>query len=145
MPCPDPSLPTYSLTYSISPFTGVTNIVTNVAPGSVIIVPPASPGSTSVVVDPNVTAGIIVSGHVNLDIVITDGSRTSSYEPLGLGVQTASGKASTNVFPKAALSGNTVTLTDYAIAGSSTTYEFVVLFQADNGHFGALDPKISNM
>ncbi len=139
----------YKLTYSIQPFTGTAGTVTTVAADSLDIdASGRSPDEGTVVADG--TTGIAVSGAVTLNIKIIDLSRTSIYYPVGLAVQPSNTgqRPPSNLFPLATVSptdSKVIVLQDNDQAGGvSTSYEFVVMFQATNGNFGVLDPRISN-
>jgi hypothetical protein len=134
----------YSLTYSIAPFTGSVGTVTTVLPTNLAVVD--NGGDTGTVTQDG-TAIEVSGGSVSLNIKITDGSRTSIYYPVGLAVQPAAGgtRTSDNVFPPATVDPNdntTIVLGDND--NQEGVYEFVVLFQATNGNFGVLDPRITN-
>ena len=139
----------YKLSYTIQPFTGAPDVVTNVAADSLAIdASGRTPEEGTVVADG--ATGILVTGAVTLNIRIVDTSRNSVYYPVGLAVQpTASGQRPPSaLFPLASVSPTdttTIVLQDNDVPGiAETSYEFVVLFQAVNGNFGILDPRISN-
>jgi hypothetical protein len=134
----------YTLTYTIPTFTGTVGQVNPAVPTALAVV---NNGGDTGTVTPTGTAISVSGGSVSLNISITDGTRTNTYYPVGLAIQPASGgtRTSSNVFPPASVSptDNTViVLGDNDNA--SGIYEFVVLFQATNGNFGWLDPRITN-
>ncbi len=134
----------YTLTYTIPTFTGTVGQVNPAVPTGLTVV--ANGGDAGMVTSSG-TAITVSGGSVSLNISITDGVRSNTYYPVGLAIQPASGgsRTSSNVFPPA-----TVSATDNTVIvlgdndNAPGTYEFVVLFQANNGNFGWLDPRITN-
>jgi hypothetical protein len=134
----------YTLTYTIPTFTGTVGQVNPAVPTGLAVV--ANGGDAGTVTQSG-TAITVSGGSVSLNIIITDGVRTNTYYPVGLAIQPASGgsRTSANVFPPATVSptDNTVMLLGDN-DNAPGIYEFVVLFQATNGNFGWLDPRITN-
>ncbi len=134
----------YTLTYTIPTFTGSVGQVNPAVPNALAVV---NHGGDVGTVTPCGTAITVSGGSVSLNIVISDGTRTNTYYPVGLAIQPTAGgsRAPSSVFPPA-----TVSPTDNTVIvlgdndNAPGTYEFVVLFQANNGNFGWLDPRITN-
>lgn len=154
-------MPSYDVAYNIGSWAASTTP----APTVVIVTPaPAAPGGCNPSIsssngpkDPLVTNGpeagqITVTGKVQLDISIVDASDgANTFTPIGLAVH-PDGKVGTggSVFPPATQGRSngqpTIVVSDEPPAGGGTaSWDFVVLFQDQNGNFGLLDPMIRNI
>jgi hypothetical protein len=141
----------YTLTYTIDAFSGAVGQVLEAPATSLLLDASQRLPTENPVVQDGTSITVQEPGTgVTLNIrILSNGVRVSTYYPVGLAIQPASGgvRPPATVFPVASVSktdSTVIVLNDTPVLGVTVSYEFVVLFQAPNGNFGWLDPRVTN-